>query len=712
MADNSETLRFVLLGDDRASSTFSRFGRAIDETTGKLETQNLVLRGTADKIDEIRRKADELGRLNPKLKPEIDSTAFRLQLALLRRDIKDSLNQSGTQNGFFGNLLGGLKDILGTSGAAGGAGGSGLLGITATLPLIGTLGAPAIAALGVAAAVVAAALTPVAAALIPITAGFGGLAIIGKTQLSPVFTALGESGKKLQATLKGMTDQQRDLYRQAEPLKDQFGQLAKSVRPEIYKAFSDSLKIIKSLMPALKPLVEAAGKALDAFLQHLVNWLQSPQGQSFVNWLKTVGPKDIENFGRILWDVAHTVGDALHWIYDKGSYIDRFVTRWKDDWLVVKNVFKLIGDELVVFALRLVQGILTPFTHIPFIGHYFATARDAVHRELVTMVAQAKNAAAQIQTSFDAIHGRTVPLNVDLNLPSGITLNQSGGKTQRRAAGGLITGGTPGRDSVLAALMPGEVVVPTQMVRAGAVDHLRGRLPGFADGGIVGDQFRPPVGIYDRRLIQRATADEAVVAQYVGLHASLTQRFRDQLTKGLHGGYSGGPGAGAPAANAALAKRMFPGWATGINWADWNAVAMRESGWSQYASNPSSGAYGIPQALPYTKMPKAAWPPWAGGSANPAAQIAWMAAYMGQRYGGPVGAWQHEVNFGWYDRGGFLPPGVTVAYNGTGRPEPVGGGTTYNITVNAAVSNPAEVGRQVVTVIREFEKRSGSSWRR
>lgn len=55
-----------------------------------------------------------------------------------------------------------------------------------------------------------------------------------------------------------------------------------------------------------------------------------------------------------------------------------------------------------------------------------------------------------------------------------------------KAAGGLITGGIPGKDSVLINAMPGEVVVPTRMVNAGAVDHLRGRIPGFSSGGVVG----------------------------------------------------------------------------------------------------------------------------------------------------------------------------------------------------------------------------------
>ena len=92
----------------------------------------------------------------------------------------------------------------------------------------------------------------------------------------------------------------------------------------------------------------------------------------------------------------------------------------------------------------------------------------------------------------------------------------------------------------------------------------------------------------------------------------------------------------------------------------------------QYADNPSSGAYGIPQALPFTKMPKAAWPASAGGSSNPRAQIGWMIDYIASVYGNPISADNHELNFHWYDKGGMLPPGLSLAYNGTGRGEPVG----------------------------------------
>jgi hypothetical protein len=57
------------------------------------------------------------------------------------------------------------------------------------------------------------------------------------------------------------------------------------------------------------------------------------------------------------------------------------------------------------------------------------------------------------------------------------------------------------------------------------------------------------------------------------------------------------PGGGSTSANAALARKMMPAWAGGILWTDWNNVAMRESGWSAYAANPTSDARGIAQRI-------------------------------------------------------------------------------------------------------------------
>jgi len=69
----------------------------------------------------------------------------------------------------------------------------------------------------------------------------------------------------------------------------------------------------------------------------------------------------------------------------------------------------------------------------------------------------------------------------------------------------------------------------------------------------------------------------------------------------------------------------------------------RESGWRTTASNPS-GAYGIPQALPGSKMASAGddW------RTNPATQIRWGLGYIDGRYGTPCNAWAHFQSRGWY----------------------------------------------------------------
>jgi hypothetical protein len=71
----------------------------------------------------------------------------------------------------------------------------------------------------------------------------------------------------------------------------------------------------------------------------------------------------------------------------------------------------------------------------------------------------------------------------------------------------------------------------------------------------------------------------------------------------------------------------------------WN----RESGWVYDAENPS-GAYGIPQALPGSKMASAG----ADWQTNPATQIRWGLGYIKAIYGTPCGAWSFELANGYY----------------------------------------------------------------
>lgn len=70
----------------------------------------------------------------------------------------------------------------------------------------------------------------------------------------------------------------------------------------------------------------------------------------------------------------------------------------------------------------------------------------------------------------------------------------------------------------------------------------------------------------------------------------------------------------------------------------------RESGWNPHAQNPSSGAYGIPQALPGSKMASAG----ADWQTNPRTQISWGLGYIEGRYGSPCGAWSFFQSNNWY----------------------------------------------------------------
>ncbi|MFD0396058.1 transglycosylase SLT domain-containing protein [Streptomyces nogalater] len=90
----------------------------------------------------------------------------------------------------------------------------------------------------------------------------------------------------------------------------------------------------------------------------------------------------------------------------------------------------------------------------------------------------------------------------------------------------------------------------------------------------------------------------------------------------------------------AIAHKMIP------DAAQFNAfskIVSHESGWNPHATNSSSGAYGLVQALPASKMASASdW------KTNPATQIKWGLDYMNSRYGSPVKAWDFWQANGWY----------------------------------------------------------------
>lgn len=254
----------------------------------------------------------------------------------------------------------------------------------------------------------------------------------------------------------------------------------------------------------------------------------------------------------------------------------------------------------------------------------------------------------------------------------------SGNAAGGLASGAYITAGSgPTADDVLAFVSKGELVVPAHIVASGAVDHLRGMIPGFAGGA-----YMSPGNVTGLANLAGATTTD-----WNDFATDMTNAMKSAMTDTMKQAQAAAAKAAAAAIStagvsnssavaalqSAAAKR---GW-TGAEWVALNNVEMREAGYNLYATNPSSGAYGMAQFIngptEYYQY---------GGNPNTAAgQAVAMVNYIAQRYGDPIAAWNHELAFGWYDNGGFLRPGWTLAYNGTGQDEPVGNNSNFGDVV-------------------------------
>ena len=86
------------------------------------------------------------------------------------------------------------------------------------------------------------------------------------------------------------------------------------------------------------------------------------------------------------------------------------------------------------------------------------------------------------------------------------------------------------------------------------------------------------------------------------------------------------------------------GWKSSGQFTCLSNLWQKESNWRHTSHNAYSGAHGIPQALPGSKMASAG----ADWATNPATQIRWGLGYIRDRYGSPCGAWGHSQSVGWY----------------------------------------------------------------
>lgn len=99
----------------------------------------------------------------------------------------------------------------------------------------------------------------------------------------------------------------------------------------------------------------------------------------------------------------------------------------------------------------------------------------------------------------------------------------------------------------------------------------------------------------------------------------------------------------------AYAKQLLSKYGWGDQWNSFNALVMSESGWDVHATNPSSGAYGIAQALPASKYASAG----SDWQSNGDTQLMWMMDYIKNRYTSPNNAWSFHQKNNWYASGAW-----------------------------------------------------------
>ncbi len=142
--------------------------------------------------------------------------------------------------------------------------------------------------------------------------------------------------------------------------------------------------------------------------------------------------------------------------------------------------------------------------------------------------------------------------------------------------------------------------------------------------------------------IERNTISEVIVQEPVNKVIQVTVKISSRAA--MANRIQSGASAGAATCQAYAKQRC-----AAYGWTDedfYNLVVLweKESHWNMYAQNKHSGAYGIPQALPASKMSSAG----SDYMTNYETQINWGLSYIRSRYGNPTKALAHSRSTGWY----------------------------------------------------------------
>jgi hypothetical protein len=435
-----------------------------------------------------------------------------------------------------------------------------------------------------------------------------------------------------------------------------------------------------TLTKVLPILLRLAGPVLGFFFKQL--------GQT-IQWISNV----IRFIGRLgAWFLrwitgTRTTGAA---VAELGRRVGVFAANMTRQWQgIVRSVSGALGglkrvtvtvlSFMVRLWLRWAGSIIDAAAHalgwVPGIGPKLRRAQTQFHEF-----------AAGVNRALDRIKSKTVNVkarsSVEIAASTRMYL-KAANVPGFRAAGGPIYGPGTGTSDSIPAIGPGgvryqlsndeHVWTAREVHNAGghgAVEAIRRQFR--ASGGPVMDVrvAASKRGDLIRQFYAPTVAATTRLGQLLAnkLAAAVGKGLSKAIESGIGGGIGGGGGPRISGPVAAIVRGVAAryGWGSG---AQWNALAWvinHESGFNPNAQNPTSTAYGLFQFLNGT---------WGGvgghKTSDPYLQSVYGLRYISSRYGTPLGAQAFWQAHHWYDRGGYLQPGVTIAHNNTGKPERV-----------------------------------------
>lgn len=266
------------------------------------------------------------------------------------------------------------------------------------------------------------------------------------------------------------------------------------------------------------------------------------------------------------------------------------------------------------------------------------------------------------------------------------------------ATGGILPGYTPGRDvhqfyspsaGIGLALSGGEAVMRPEWTRAvgtgyvdaansaaraGGVSGVRSFISGsqnggFARGGVIrrfaaGGVNRTVEGATSYQWIGQTITQwvQSAIQTIIEWAKRLIQEAIRKLLAAVQSMVGGAVNASGDVVSQVMGVASQFGWGSGGQWAALSRLIQKESSWNPNAANPTSSARGLFQKMTSIH---------GGVEGSAAGQAQWGLGYIRNRYGSPAAALAFHNRNGWYDQGGMLMPGATMAFNGTGQPERV-----------------------------------------